>query len=651
MVGWDSNMQTRNSQTSDFDNGIQSTVISEFLKSHDHTVTYILKILEDCFNMNPQYGRTDYLLDVKTIIKRYSHEGLSFATKTLPSFFDSLLQYLESGNSVYPSFKLKPGKLYPVFLQQLVSPIYEDHTSDIAVVCMKCLYQLCVAFKKLKGPYKQCVLVKQLDEFVSVDQSLEFDWSDDDNIILDRARDIITHVLSGLNPFDINQSEKFLPRPGPGATNSPTKKNMRYRPHNLYTQLARVFPPSEWYSSVPTYYRGARISHFALDEHMPISVSNADVELTSRFKFVHKTFGKPRCICIEELEMQWLQQALRRALYDRIENHPLTKGYVSFTDQSINGKIALLASKTREYATIDMSSASDRIAKELVIRLFSGNEQLLRALMCLSTDVIELPKDVPYHLKYIRAKKYAPMGSALCFPVMGLIHFALIKSILQPFISRNEDSPVWVYGDDIIIRREHANIVFDRLPAFGMKLNVGKSFVNSLFRESCGVNAYNGILITPVRFKTILLDTLSVNTLVGTLVNESDLHSNGYHVTAKFIRSELYSHRNLNAKAFPYVGRKSSVLGFIRDDKMVATNKEYFNHFKCRGMVGLQRMHYKTRVIVDISETSPPISDEEYYLRKLVERPSPFETTTIKESSTGLSIHWKWLPDSAFYCG
>lgn len=653
-------MQTRNSQVSDFDNGIQSETYNQFCKSHDHIVTYLVRTLEDCFNMNAQYSRVDFQRDKETLIRRFSHEGLSFATKTLPSFFDSILEYLESGNSDYPSFKLKRGRPYPVFLQRLVAPIYEDYTSDTTVTCIKCLYQLCVAFKKLKGPYKPGVLIKQLDEFCDTDQSLpnKDDWSEKDMHVLDIARNIIRQVVEGLNPFDPEQSEDFLPRPGPGATNTPTKKHERYRAHVLYTQLSECFKYDEWFTCHPNYYKGGKIdySNSLISEHIGEMLTHDTPHLTSRFKFVHKTFGKPRCICIEQLEIQWLQQALRRALYDRIESHPLTKGFVSFTDQSINGLLALQAScrsnaALNRLATIDMSAASDRISRVLVEYLFQDNKELCKALMCLSTRVIELPKDIPYDKRFVLAKKFAPMGSALCFPVMGLVHFALIKALLSVDSPQHvNDIPVWVYGDDIILSSQRTKTVFEELPKFGMKLNKGKSFVNSLFRESCGVHAYNGVVVTPVRYKSILRRPLSVNDLVSALENEGALYKAGFLRTAEFIRSELCSFKEVRGKNLPFVGRKSPILGFIRDDKEVASIEDYFKSFKARCMVGLQRMHYKTRVIASLkSDDCPPICDEEYYLRRQVERLLPFETRTIKELPKGLTIRWEWHPDSCFF--
>jgi len=426
------------------------------------------------------------------------------------------------------------------------------------------------------------------------------------------------------------------------------------------------FPNDDWYSPHPLNYKGFKgsiIQNASSVEHTKPNLLKKGKLLTSRFKFVHKTFGKPRCICIEQLEMQWLQQALRGALYDLIETHPLTKGFVSFTDQSINGLLALRASDPvpkldysslpsyvssyMQLATIDMSAASDRISRDLVISLFIDCPQLLKALLTLSTRIIELPKEVSPNRRYLFAKKFAPMGSALCFPVMGLIHFALVKSIISSVSPQHiNDIPVWVYGDDIIVPCKYADAVFSLLPKFGMKLNESKSFVKSRFRESCGVNAYKGIDITPVRFKSIVHNPLSVNDVVTALQNEAVFFKKGYKATAAFIRSEITARPELMAKKLPIVGPESFILGWIREDQDAYVNMCQLSMFRRRWKSDLQRYHYKVRVVVDLLDDSPPIDDCEYYLRKQVMH-TPF-ARKIDGSPLRLSIQWRWLPDSAF---
>lgn len=653
-------MPTCNSHKSDSGKRIQSNDCLEFVKSHDHVLTYLQAILTDCSIINPLYGRTGFLRDMETLSRRFQNEGLAFACKTLPSFFDSLLDYLETGVSAYPSFRIRKGHAYPVFLQQLTSPIYSDPTSEHAVLCMKLLYQFCAAFKKLKGPYKQRVLIEQLDKFVTTDSSFDFDkLSEHDLCVLVKARHLISKIVEGLNPFDPSQSELFTPRPGPGATNRPTKKCERYRPHVLYTQLAEAYDYDEWFSSTPLTYKGSKAT--LIESHVTESGLQTDgaIEkmslLTSRFKFVHKTYGKPRCICIEEYETQWLQQSLRRALYSRVESSPHAVG-INFTDQSLNGLLARLGSRRlvdHNYCTIDMSEGSDRIFRSIVEYLFADNKELLKALMCLSTRVIELPKDVPYHRKYLFAKKFAPMGSAICFPVMALVHYALIKAIISsiPNTPHMCDIPTYVYGDDIIVESKYAEAVYEGLPRFGMKINRNKSFYKSAFRESCGVHAYNGHVITPTRFKSIVSMPLSVNKVVTALEDEGALFKKGFKVTAELIRSDLHKFKDVRASALPVVGPKSAVLGYIREDKVAADFKSH--HFlKRRWSARYQSYLYKARVIHQIlnGDDMPPLTDNEYYLRWMVLKTQAFKARTIEEQpKDDLTVRWVWVPGSAFY--
>lgn len=640
---------------------------NEFVKSHDHVVEYLKALLQDTYEINPLYDRTGYLRDLKTIERRYRCEGLSFATKTLPGFFDSILNYLETGISSFPGFKKIPGTARPLFLRQLTEAIYTDPYSDNAALCIKHLYQLCASFKKLKGPYKKSVLVEQLNKFVWTDAALHMKvmysmLSDVDCDILVKAKHLVDQILEGLNPFDPNQAEKFIPRPGPGATNSPIEKYMRYQPHTFYTQLAEVFDYEEWFFSEPKNYRGYKINNALkpssmLDSKHYIDNLKSSVLLTSRFKFVHKTYGKPRCICIEEYEMQWLQQGVRRALYDRIQTHPLSRDYVRFNDQSKNGQLALQSSTGlpdehgRIFATIDMSEGSDRIPRWLVEYLFGGNPELCKALLTLSTRIIELPKEL-HHRGFILSNKYAPMGSALCFPVMGLVHFVLIKSIISSYYPPHiNDVPVYVYGDDIIVETKYCDAIYATLPHFGMKINVDKSFVKSRFRESCGVHAYNGMVVTPTRFKSIVTKHICFSEVITALKDEGALFAKGYKNTASLIRSHLEQFPWIRAKRMPYVGPKSPVVGFIRDDKTAAAWFDK-NQFRRKKSERYQCVLYKARVLVKakLDKTPPFLLDDFWYLRWQTTNTKEFTTRDIYDfARDDLKIHWQWLPQSAFF--
>jgi hypothetical protein len=439
-----------------------------------------------------------------------------------------------------------------------------------------------MAFKKLQGPADPTKLRDQLSNFVNVDIELS-----DVDISLEPVRDIardakriIGTIVEGLNPLDLDQSEDFRPRPGPGATNFPTLHAHRFRPVRWFTQLTDVFDFRQWFmppfapmSKWPRYW-GAnsilgcsrlsrRSQRSTVEQHTPAAVPS------SRFKFVPKTFEKMRGICIEDNEMQWFQQALRSGSCSRLESHPFTKGYVNFKSQLINRDLALKGSLNQEWATIDMSDASDRVSLSLVRYLFGTNKPLLAAIEACSSREVELPKGTDkYFIRSMPLKKVAPMGSAICFPIMSLVHYALIRAILdRSSCARLYKRNVYIYGDDIIVHPSCAKAIYDYLPLFGMKINTDKSFSRGLFRESCGCHAYNGVDVTPIRFKTVLHTKSSPEELVTSLRLEEAFHYKGYNNVAGILRGMIQEvARKYGIYNTPIVNTKSPVFGFYRND-------------------------------------------------------------------------------------
>jgi hypothetical protein len=564
------------------------------------------------------------------------------------------LSYLETGISNYRGWKLKPRCEHPAFLQKLIAPIYDRKLcNEEKVIYIDTLYTICVAFKKLKGPFKQRKLRAQLMDFVETDIELRYLTWREEVLTLDianKARRIISTIVKGLDP-DI-QTGLFTPRPGPGATNTPTSIDVRFRPHVIYTQLNDTFPYEDWFYSHPwDIITDVRKHPFKLKK---------DEKPSSRFKFVPKTYGKPRGICIEQLEMQYLQQGVKNALYKTVECHPLTKGYVNFTDQNINGDIAITSSKSRDFATLDMSEASDRVSRDLVGWLFQDNVILRDILIALSTEVIELPDEISF-IKDFPSAKFAPMGSALCFPVMALVHFALIKAILAKFVPHKKDIPVYVYGDDIILPSEYVDLVYDYLPCFGMKLNEKKSYSRSHFRESCGKHAFNGVDITPVYIKCTPKPNMSLNDLVHCLEYEAQLFKKGFSWTARLFRQLIIRWMPEDVKLLPSVNPKSRVLGFIRDTCTLSTAKRY-----CRRRFDedLQCFCYKVCHLSLKRESLPPIAQDEGYLRWMLtgadiedvvihDELDPLFVIVkrghVKGSPISTKLKWSWLPESSLF--
>lgn len=487
----------------------------------------LLSLLRQCTITFDAYSETDYLKDSSEVVTRLKNEGVSFATRTLPRLAEGLFEYLEYGCGNYQGFALVASK-YPFFLKRLFRLVYKKHPNVDAIAM---IYQFSVAFKKLKGPYRNEELSSQLREFIDVDKELShIKYGEAENLILDHARMFITELFSDVQEDPNIFYENVIPRPGPGATNTKRPHELRFKPAKIYKRVDEIFPVYDWF------YHS--YNQMAWDiPHLRNLYKDVVDESTSRFKFVDKVVGKARGICIEENEVQFMQQGVKNFLYKWIETHPLTAGKINFSDQSINASLALKSSFSKEHATLDMKEASDRIPRNLVYELFKDVPILCDALMGLSTRIISFP--IEFGIEPINTFKYAPMGSGLCFPIMSLTHYALIKAILH--LSMHSDDSIddiFVYGDDIIVKSETAQAVFDWLPRFGMKFNVKKSFVKSHFRESCGTHAYNGVDITPVYFKytTVLSDAPTV--LQSLISNEYDLWKKGYWTVCADLRQK-----------------------------------------------------------------------------------------------------------------
>lgn len=508
---------------------------SHYIAKNDEDFIFMVleSILRDAVNLLTAYRDADYTKDVNTLYNRINAEGISFATVALPKFFNCFSSFIESGVPSFPGFKKnKPRSPLPAFLNRLTGMVYamDAHDADCAHA-FRVIYMLCSAFKKLKGPYSESVLSEQLDKFIADDESLmSLDYSTDDYCgdVLRRARELVNTLFLKVDLGSL------MPKPGSGATNTPRKYHERFEPHVVYRQLAEAFPYGSWFYH-NSYAFAAEMFNGYLD------LQEEDIP-TSRMKFIHKYVGKPRGICIEENETQYCQQAIKGLMYKVIQTHPMTRGRVNFDSQDINRELALMSSDDKSFCTIDMSEASNMIWRVLVFQLFRDTP-LLPFLDAVSTRVITFPEDVRKGSMY--TQKFAPMGSAVCFPIMATVHYVLCRAIMEASQlgnAREQSKRVYVYGDDILLPVEFTEEIFTNLPKFGMRLNKEKSFYKSSFRESCGLHAYGGHEVTPVynNYTLNVKHERSDSTrLLSCISKEALYHECGYAATAETIRRHI----------------------------------------------------------------------------------------------------------------
>lgn len=250
----------------------------------------------------------------------------------------------------------------------------------------------------------------------------------------------------------------------------------------------------------------------------------------SELLFVPKDVTKSRSICREPNVFMWAQQAVLRRLLEGMKSGRVAERFIDLADQSKNRRLAQYGSLTGEIDTIDLSSASDSVSVDLVKRIFPND--VLYWLLATRTSKVLIPTG-----ETVSVKKFAPMGSALCFPTQCLVFTSVViycaiqkacglvegeyiphdspylrdigRTVRKLFRRRpgqvaytGDFEPATVYGDDICVDRRLTPLVIPLLSSLGFSVNTGKSFRgDQAFRESCGGYYFNGGDVTPLYFR------------------------------------------------------------------------------------------------------------------------------------------------------
>jgi hypothetical protein len=195
-------------------------------------------------------------------------------------------------------------------------------------------------------------------------------------------------------------------------------------------------------------------------------------------------------------------------------------------------------------ATLDLSSASDRVTPHFVGNLFRCNIGLVMALQSTRTRYVEQNLDSRFPSKYA-LKKFSTMGSAVTFPVetLGFLSIALAATLVQRGLKGTMEDilslegQVAVFGDDIIVPTDSRLLLTRALEVLHFEVNVGKSFSEGNFRESCGVDAYKGIDISPVYWRSPCRN--EPEEIASTLTVRNSFYRRGYWHAAAYLASTI----------------------------------------------------------------------------------------------------------------
>lgn len=308
--------------------------------------------------------------------------------------------------------------------------------------------------------------------------------------ILDKVSGILTSLLGSYDP----SCWRF--RHGPGAISEGSRGANKYCWPSWDSHLESVFPIADY--GFHSY--GSWASSVQSNELCGESL------IASRLVAVPKTVDTPRLIAAEPASHQWCQQNMLDYFVSRVEATWLKK-FVCFADQTQNQRLCAEGSRTGDLCTIDLAAASDSVSCWFVGNLFKANPTLLRALRAARTR--HLTQDISMkHPRVTCLRKFSMMGSAVTFPIESLGFLAIVLTGvchsrgLQPTVKNLKSiSGVSVFGDDLVIPKDSWDSVTDLLEACHFKINPNKSFKEGNFRESCGVDSFKGVSITPAYWR------------------------------------------------------------------------------------------------------------------------------------------------------
>lgn len=166
-------------------------------------------------------------------------------------------------------------------------------------------------------------------------------------------------------------------------------------------------------------------------------------------------------------------------------------------DQTVGWAYARRGSVDGSYATVDLSSASDLIAYELVRRIFPADWFALLSILRSPEYTYCYVGGEPVTRRY---EKFSAMGNGFTFPLESLIFKGICDAIIDRNYADRRCSNVprsVVYGDDIIIPADCYSDLVHVLRALGMNPNQKKSFAEGPFRETCGKEYFHGVDIRP----------------------------------------------------------------------------------------------------------------------------------------------------------
>lgn len=304
-----------------------------------------------------------------------------------------------------------------------------------------------------------------LEDYLRIEAELPSQYPD---VLVHSLNKIMRRWIGSFAPLD-----DIVPKHGPGSVADSKTKALEAKYKCLASDSLLVYG-------------------FGQPDWCCIDPDQTSFDRVSKTIFVPKSYKTFRTISMEPTTLQYFQQGVWNAIDRQVSRSRYLKNRIGFHDQERNKQLAREGSSLRNYATLDLSAASDSVSYDLVKKVFKGT-WLLRYIVITRSRETDLPNG-----ERIRLRKFAPMGSALCFPIETLIFAAVCEHVTRVCDIAGDFS---VFGDDIILPTQCVDLGIRCLTNLGFRVNREKSFADSTcwFRESCGGEYFDGFDATPMR--------------------------------------------------------------------------------------------------------------------------------------------------------
>lgn len=235
----------------------------------------------------------------------------------------------------------------------------------------------------------------------------------------------------------------------------------------------------------PNHVSSSALQHwFMYSENTVLRGQTVELRESSVLFTVPKSAEIDRVAAKEPSINALLQRGVGLTIRERLRRHGC-----DLRDQTVNQRLAEKAFE-RGLATIDLSSASDTVTRQLVYELLPPDWVML--LDDLRVKSIEIPrgKERDEH----QLEMFSSMGNGFTFELESLIFYALTRVVCK---LSGLKGTVSVYGDDIIAPKRCVVRLRNVFHFFGFTMNSKKTHARGYFRESCGKHYHKGVDVSP----------------------------------------------------------------------------------------------------------------------------------------------------------